>query len=343
MSSVNIDFNEDLFEKSMVKFFEFCEKILVYSHTIGTSPNPILVKMNKFKKVYDMMDSDEKQEIVNLCLFEPHKKELLQKDDEEFRWMKDKSVVIAIPGAKGNNKDKAVYCSSVFTKCVKLKNEAEKAIEGLPDSAAEDREELNFVDIFALYYYRILKYSVTFKSDNEKICIKVADIEKDLGLNTNNDIEIKSNPAAIANSMGALGNMNMGNLGNNLGNIMQSIGPALNGILKQGPNGEMNINGSGVKNVVDKLIDTVGSGNQELKKKAGELMSGFSECKNPQEALSVALNKLGNQEVKDAISKGLGGIGVNMEASNPITDSEIKQLQIGGSSPSSDINPSDQE
>jgi hypothetical protein len=111
----------------------------------------------------------------------------------------------------------------------------------------------------------------------------------------------------------------------------------------------MNINGGGVRNVVDTLINTVGGGNPELKKRAGEMMSSFSECKSPTDALGVALNQLGNPQVKEAITKGLGGIGVdlnNNSSNNPITDEEIKQLQLTGkisSESATTVNPSDQE
>lgn len=325
------ELDEEQLDKHFNKFREFCERVLIYQNGISTQTNPILTKMNKFVKIYNMLEANEKVEIINECMFIPFKKEVLSKGDD-YSWLEQKTVCLMLPGSNQKNKDKSIMVSTVYKKCVKLKQDAEKAIDGLPDSAAEDREELNFPDIFCLYYYRILKSVVTDSKDVEKINEKLKHIETDLGVNSESNVDIKHNLVGNMGNLGGLGNLS--NLGNNIGNIIQNIAPALNNIVKQKADGGINLNMAGISDVTNKLVETLAPNNPEIKKKLGEFASGFSDVKTPGDALGVLTSKLGQPGLQNAIQSGLGNLGIDMGTSKAVSDSDVTQLQLAAATSS---------
>lgn len=324
-----LEYNDEECYKHYKKFCEFCEKVLNYLNGLKTSVNPIAVKMNKFNKVYDIMEPHERQEIIIDCLYKPIKSELLQNKDD-FSWMENKTVSLSLPG--NSNKDRCVMCSTIYKKCVKLKADAEKDIEGLPESAAEGREELNFPDIFCLYYYRILKQVVVNKSENDKICKKLASVETDLGIKKEDNIDIKSNPLAGMGNLPGLGNLgNLNNLGQNIGSLIQNITPALGNIVKQDGKGGVSLNPSGFKEIFGKITES----NPQLAKQMGETFGGIIDAKSPDEMLSAAVSKLQSPDVKNAMRTMMGGD--DNKTLPSITDAEIREMQANQNGSSSAV------
>ena len=332
-ADVKIDLDDepdyDNFNKAVTKFFEFCEKVLNYNN-VGSVVNPIVVKMNKFIKVYDYMDDDEKVEFINTNLYEPYIKSIIS-SDEDYTWITKASITLAID--KKMAKDRSLMFSTIYNKCTKLRDDAEKSIEDLPDTAAEGREELNFPEIFCLYFYRILKHSLTAVKDKntEKVTNKLSGIEKVLGVGDTNP-EIKSNPLpAMQNILG-----NLGNLGS-LGNLITH-----NPKNKQMP---ININFDGVKNLVNGFA---GDSNPQLKNMVNGIIGELKEAKSPQEMIQKAVSKIGGgsdiMKMIQAESNVPDAIEQDVNEMKSISDAEINQLRLTGKMPetviSSAVGPS---
>jgi hypothetical protein len=329
-TDAKLEYDDDQCRENYDKFTAFCEKILTYNSGLKTSPNPIVVKMNKFKKIWDLMEPSDRCEIIETQLYKDYKQQLLKAGDK-YDWISTSGITISLPG-KGN-KDRCVMCSSVYSKCVALKDAAEKDIEGLPDSAAESREELNFPDIFLLYYYRLIK-CVVFSNvgEREKIKSKIDGFESDLGIKNGDSVDIKSNPLpGLGNLLGQNGVPNLNNIGANLGNIFNNIGPALGNLIKNGPDG-IQLNPDGAKGLLGKLTEN----NPGLGKQIGENFGSILEQKTPGEMLTAALDKLNSPETRQAINKML-----------PISDKEIESKMTSSDLPAllpiTSGNPAEQE
>jgi hypothetical protein len=314
-------------EVTMGKFKNFCQKILEFN-AVGTSTNPVITRMTKFFKVYDIMEEEEKKELIFNCFYVPHKKELLQKGDD-YSWLEAKSVKLEIGGK--NNSDRSMMCSTVFKKAVKIKKDAEKSLEGLPENAAEEMEELNFVDIYLLYFFRLLRIVVTDETENKTITEKLKNIESDLGME-NRDPTINKTGNNNGNPLGNLGGM-IGDLGKNLGQMFQS-----NNANSNNPMAGLNLNG-----IMKTVQNLVGDNNPSLSKQIGETFGDLGEAKSPQDLLNKAVGKLGDKNLQDMIKNGVSQFTNSMNVENPmnnistssslppISDAEISQLQITGS------------
>ena len=286
---MSIEFDETLFETSFEKFFEFCNKVITYKST-GLKVNPIMVKMNKFKKVVDLMKPTELKTLFIESIYVPNKYNLLE-SNSDHSWILENDVSMSI----GKNKERILMCSTVYKKALKLKAECEKSLEKLPESACEEAEELNFPDIFLLYLFRMLKASVEESNDNATVSKILSGIESDLGITNSNNPEVKNNNA---NPMPS---------GNPLGDILSNLGPMLGNLTKNMNSGNGNKGGNGQMQMpnIANLLSGLTSGNPQLSKMVGETFGDLSDCKNPADMLGKVVRKLNNPELQSMIQNGL--------------------------------------
>jgi len=253
-----IEFDEKLLDSSFEKFYEFCTKVITYNST-GLKVNPLLVKLNKFKKVSDLMNSSERRILISETLYSKNRNKILQFDSS---WLTDSDVSISI----GDNKDRCVKCSTIYKKTLKLKEDKEKALEGLPDEAFETAEEINFPDIFMLYMYRMFKAIVSDPDENSKITTHLNSIQSDLGITDSTAPNVRNNNPMPQNPLGDI----LNNLGPMIGNLTKGLG----NMNMKGNNGMPNING-----ILNSLTGMMGN-NPQLSKVVGETFGDLNECKS---------------------------------------------------------------
>jgi hypothetical protein len=285
--------------KAIDNLFTYSEKILTYK-SVSLNPNPIVVKMKKFQKVVDLMEPDEKVDLFRDALFNKSNKADVLRHPSDDNFLAKSKITVGI----GKSGDRILMLSSIYAKTLKLKDDAEKMLEGLPESAKdkamEDAEELNFPDIITLYVYRILKLGAETEEDKKKLEKIVSDIESELGIKptdaptANNGLNVNTALAAAGINPGNMGNM--GNMAGGLNGLMSGLGPMIQNLQKQfsGADGKQPdfgavmqglVNSSpGIKNVVDSAFPN------------------FGECKSPQDALGLVADKLGNPELKDMVT-----------------------------------------
>ena len=320
-----LEFDEKLFDSSFEKFLEFCTKVITYNST-GLKSNPLLVKLNKFKKVSNLMNSKERKKLIIDNLYDSNQKKILDFDNS---WITDTDVCISI----GDNKDRCVKCSTIYKKTLKLKEEKEKSLEGLSDDAFENAEEINFPDIFMLYVYRMFKASVLNEDEQTKITVHLNTIQSDLGIDNSNSPNIKNN------NSNPMPNNPLGDILNNLGPMIGNLTKGFGNMNMKGNNGMPNING-----ILSGLTGMMGN-NPQLSKVVGETFGDLGECKTPQEMMGKLVGKISNPELQSAISSGIGSIAGNMNMNlGQTTESTVDTsvpLQISDGSDSVS-NPSEQ-
>jgi hypothetical protein len=326
MSTNTFEINEEEFDLRFEKFIDFCSKVLTKNHGINTGVNPIVPKMNKFVKIIEKLDYEEKKGIFISCLFEPHKRHIMSKDFDHS-WMDDAKIELIIPNIK-NPKDRMVMCSTIYKKCVKLKIDVEKSLEGLLNATIDDKEELNYPDIFCLHYYRMLYQIITTTKEANKVKEKLKNIESELGITENKEVNITANPMA---SINGLMNGTGGNMGQQIGNLISGLTPALSNMVKQNPDGTSKLDFQGLKDVFKPMMQTIGQNNPEMAKKIGENFGGILDSSDPQEMIGKAVKKIGQMDLNKMITDHLGPLNNNSD-SKAVSDSAITALQIGSSS-----------
>jgi hypothetical protein len=305
-----IEFDEKLFDTSFDKFLEFCTKVITYNST-GLKVNPLLVRLNKFKKVSDLMNSNDRKILILETLYKSNRDKILQFDNT---WLTDRDVSISI----GDNKDRCIKCSTIYKKTLKLKEEKEKSLEGLPDEAFEQAEEINFPDIFLLYTYRMFKAVVSDESENSKISTNLNSIQSDLGIEDSNSPNIKNN------NSNPMPNNPLGDILNNLGPMIGNLTKGLGNMNMKGNNGMPNING-----ILNSLTGMMGN-NPQLSKVVGETFGDLGECKTPQDMIGKLVGKINNPELQNAISTGIGSIAGNLNM-NPEPSGALGESGPSGS------------
>lgn len=279
--------------KALENLFNYAEKILTYKSS-SLNPNPIVVKMKKFQRVVDLMDPDEKLELFRDNLYKEHKNEILKYNPENCFLSKPK-VNVGI----GKSGDRILMLSSIYAKTIKLKDDAEKMLEGLPESARdkamEDAEELNFPDVITLYVYRVLKLGVETEDEKKKLEKIVSDIEETLGIKPT-DSPTANNGLSVNTALSAAGinpgNMNMAG---GLQQIMSNLGPVMQNIQSQfsGANGKP----ADFASIMNGLVNS----SPAVKNVVQSAFPKFEDCKSPQDMLGQVADKLGNPELKGMV------------------------------------------
>ena len=275
--------------KAIDNLFNYSEKILNYGNPITTSSlNPIVVKLNKLKKVIDLMDAQEKLELFQEKVFKEHR-DLILKYNGDNNFLEQGKVSVTI----GKNTDRVLMLSAVYNKTIKLKADAEKMLDSLPESAKEkameEAEQLNFPDIITLYIYRVLKMGAESK-DKEKLSKIVLSIEGELGI-SGTDAPTANNGLNLGINNGNLGNMANGGLAG----LMSGLGPMLQGLQSQFNNA------NGKAPDFSGIMNTLTNSNPTIKGIVKQAFPKFEEAKSPQDMLGQVADKLGNSELKGMV------------------------------------------
>jgi len=282
--------------KAVNDLFNYAEKILTYKSS-SLNPNPIVVKMKKFQKIVDMMEDYEKIELFRDKLYNVHKDAILKYSSEK-NFLAQPKITVSI----GNSGDRVLMLSSIYAKTLKLKDDAEKMLEGLPESAKdkamEDAEELNFPDIVSLYTFRILKLGAENDTEKAKLSKIVTDIESELGITSatsptaNNGTSIGTalsatgiNPASFANLGGA----------NGLSGLLANLGPTIQNLQKQfsGTDGKQ----ADFASVMNNLVNA----NPTIKGVINSAFPDSNKWANASDALTSVTDKIGDPNLKNVV------------------------------------------
>ena len=291
------------FDKEMKSFLRQCNTVLETKNSLrsklkSSKPNPILRNLLNYEKAYKASCSEDLVDVIYddwLILYKKHRASILSghHDDE---WIREGAIDIqygaSLPGEKKNTI--RVMLSSIYKDARQMKEATIKRLEGLPKSAYDKCNELNYPESILLHWYRIMRILVTqhkdkmgkinVKSDIQKLNLIITDIESDLG--------IASGDEAPTSSIGGL-----------IGMATQFATKMGVEIPKELPS-ESQIE-SAMTGVLGKIMDNPTT-QATMKGLINKLPDGKDPVQNPMDMIQTLLNGLKDSKLDEAIATTLG-------------------------------------
>lgn len=176
--------NYELFDKSirglcklMAKVFTEREKNRV---SLSGQPNPVLTSLNVYKDKYESSGEAGREEHVQLFreLYSKHRSNILRGYLSDSWLLKNDNPVSVSLTSRRNAR---LALSLTYDLCCKARDEAEKRLEGMPESCREDCIEVLYPEVFLLHLYRIFKDAVstsTFETREKDTEVLTQNIQK---------------------------------------------------------------------------------------------------------------------------------------------------------------------
>lgn len=249
----------------------------------GTTANPILKWLNKYAKAYEYSEPELHKEYF-LAIFKKYRVPIM-KGYKNDKWLRQNNVIIQFgEGLEQVNKEIRIMLSTIYTTACQLKKEAEDSLDGLPDAAGENCQELIYPDIILLHLYRLFRESLPPESEDlPKIRSLVSEIETDLGIDPT-DTALPP-PAAPAGAAGGLSQL-IGMVTTMLPNL--GITP---------PDGSKLPTENEISNVLGRVIN-----NPQTQNMISNVLTGLSECKDITQVVQKLASAVGDPKVGELVS-----------------------------------------
>lgn len=160
-------------------------------------PNPVRLYLNKYSQVMDRTLPEEHEEYFMEAYRKYRIPILANKND---KWLRKNNVQISYGGSKIR-----IMLSTIYNTACQLAEEAEKKLEGFPDTAYEECTDLIRKDIILLHLYRIFREFAPEK-DEKQLSSAIRKIEEILGLDSEEDVS-KDSSSSLAGAMNPLADL----------------------------------------------------------------------------------------------------------------------------------------
>jgi hypothetical protein len=299
--------------------------------------SPITVSLNKYRKVFEKTDALEHAPFVE-SIYRKFKKEIL-KGENEPKWLRNNSVVIQYGEnlTNSNDYDKIktirVHLSIYFNDALRIRDEVEKELEGLPDDARSSRNELLFPDYFMLHWYRLCRNVVNDKDERRKLSEIVKSLESVLGVSHD---EVPDQSAKPVDPFGSI----MSNLAKNFGG-MKFAQDAFAG-MTSGMGGSNGVNGDQTPSVntedIGKIVNNILQ-NPNISKTINSMVSDLNSCSSLDQMIGKLASKLNDPVLTDVITSSIAHT-TNSASSASIEHSEAQfSTEVIQKSPSPSQSP----
>jgi hypothetical protein len=302
-----------ILDKEISALIDLCIKIneIKQARNIGLSKkvNPAIVSLNKYSKVFQRTEADEHKPFIH-TVYNKFKKEILK--NETDKWLRTNQVYIQygdnITNAGDFEKVKSIriYLSIFYLDAIKIKDEVEDELQGLPPNARNSRNELLYPDYFMLRVYRIFRESIDIKKDRDTLARHVKSIESDLG------IEHDEQPDQTAS--GTFGN------GDGLSNILNVLTKSMGNIkLPETSKSEKveDIKSEDIGKMVNQVLSNPKIGNT-----INNIVSDFQNCSSMDQMLGKLMSKLNDPSLTEAITSTFTGT-----AEGALKTTDIKETE----------------
>ena len=146
---------------------------------LTNKPNPIQMCLKKYMRVYDQTDPSE--HIGYFQTIYSKYRHVIIRGYRNNSWLQNESVIIqfgdGVPGVRNSIK---IMLSAFYTTACKLRDDAERRLDGLPVEARENQPELDYPDQMMLQLYRTFRAAVTDDSDKQALTKCLAELETEL-------------------------------------------------------------------------------------------------------------------------------------------------------------------
>lgn len=175
---------------NLKKLFDILTKVMNHNEKVFPklldSPNPIMCYLKKYVKVYEIdiktyQDDGLEDHIAYLDkIYQSCRSDIL-KGYSNDKWLRTGNINIQFgEGSDRAPKDVRIMLSAIYNTACKLKDLAEKRLDGLPEEEYQNAHELLYPSIILLHLYRIFRD--ISPNDSKILSNIVADLESDLGI-----------------------------------------------------------------------------------------------------------------------------------------------------------------
>jgi hypothetical protein len=264
-------------DKAFNQLFDVLKKIIELKRKGNiTKPNAIHKCFRNFMDIYEELKEEEKFNIID-TMYKAHKDKILSGDDD---WLMDDSPSLGIGKLK-------IYLGSFYNDAMKFKSDTEKELEGMPDSAYENRWEMTYPPRIKLYVYRILYGFHTDQTIKKELKKTIRDMENELGVENGENVkETQPNP--------------MGNMFNVMSDMLSKI--AKNN-QTDGEEGTEKPDFSQLSSMVSQLFSR-----PETQAVVGNAFKSMDKIKNPQDLMGQMGNLMTNLTQDPALNKLVMGM-----------------------------------
>lgn len=265
-------------DKSFTQLMDVIQKIIDTKQSGNVvSTNPIYKYYRKFKRIYSELKEEEKREIVSE-VYEKFRDDIVAGKDE---WL--------LNGSPSFGYDKMKICIGIFYNyAVEIKENTKKELEGLPESAYQNRTELIYPEILKLHVYRIFAAFEKDSNVKKQISKTIEDLEDELGIETGSNVK-----DAPKNPMEGMINM-MSSMMSNM-NSNGNVGPS--GEIPKTP--DMNQLGSIFQSIF---------GNPDTQQQIGGILNNFKDVKEPQDLFTKMGSVFQDPKVQNLVQGMVEGI-----------------------------------
>ena len=269
MESFEVDLEK--FDRHIMSLFNLLKTVIKthekYKLNLSSVKNPILTRLERYIKVYDKSEPNEHlwyfQRLYN------QNKPAILRGPERDTWLSNGKITLHFGEETGRPiKDAKIELSMIYTTAIKLRDDVEASLHGLPD--VEQSQELIYPTLFLLHLYRIF-YELTESNDEKKKILGfINELESDAGVKSKSKNK-EGNKEGTSELDGLLG-MATG--------LMEQMGIKL-------PEGQKLPSGNELNKAVGSVFQ-----NPEAKSFIGDMMKEMQECENFGDMFGKLLNKL---------------------------------------------------
>lgn len=283
------------FDKNLRGLINVCKEVIKAETSMSLlgnqddAPSVIMKYCNRYEHSFEYGPLDVHKNFV-LDLYTRFKNMILgsltSDGKSDFSWVDQNPVVLVLgAGTEKPSKNAKVMLSLFYRRAVKLAERIEKDLEGAPDSAWENRQELNYPDVIMLYLHRLF-FEVCPDDDKSTLDFIVKYIEKELGLGTG-----KTEPNILGNGMTGIVSL--------ASNMMKKIGVAVP------PDSKMPAD-SDINNVFNSIF-----GNPKIQETFQTMFKSLGTSKDLGSAINNITNSLKDGSINSIMNEVVDTMGEN--------------------------------
>ena len=183
MESFEVDLEK--FDRHILGLFTLLRTVIKthekYKLNLSDVKNPILTRLDRYIKVYDKSEPNEHlwyfQQLYN------KNKPAILRGPERDSWLSNGRVTLHFGEETGRPiKDAKIELSMIYTTAIKLRDDVEASLHGLPN--VDQSQELVYPTVFLLHLYRIFYELTDNEDERKKLSGFIKDLESDAGIKT---------------------------------------------------------------------------------------------------------------------------------------------------------------
>ncbi len=187
--------NFQQFKNNLLKLLSICDKICKFKqnkelHLYKEKTNVIYRCLNLYKQCFKKTSEGEMVDhsLLFQTIYNKHKDEITMDEipTNYSSWLKNGKIIIGYGSNYGIKNRIKIYLSTIYNDALKIQDETNEKLKGLPSKLYDEALELNYPDILLLHLYQIFLSLNPPNNEVNSLNNIINDIKKDLGMNEEN-------------------------------------------------------------------------------------------------------------------------------------------------------------